>query len=265
MAKLTPYFLRACSKGVKMHFCNKSINKLLKHQLDKAMETYGDIRFAYAVINKKDPFKIVIINNHPDWFDIYTQNAYQFIDPVIIKSLEQVEDFSWDDKILITSQLRLSRIFNDGKKHNIKRGHTFILHDNSNNLAVLSILEGDSGVGALNACIENHRETLQYLLVRIHQKMLFLYQDTTPAPLGAAATLTSRESEILFWSSSGKTYNEIAAIFAITQSTVKYHMRNIVRKLGVANAKHAIKLATELRIIKPGPVKFEHEALTNRN
>lgn len=248
-----------------MHFCNNGINNLIKNQLNKALGTYGDIRFAYAVISKRNPISIVIINNHPDWFDIYTQNAYQFIDPVIIKALEQVEDFSWDDKILLTSQLRLSRIFDDGKKHNIKRGHTFILHDNCNNLAVLSILEGDSGTEALNACIENHRETLQYLLVCIHQKMLILYQDGTRAALGAADVLTSRESEILFWSSSGKTYKEIASIFAITQSTVKYHMRNIVSKLGVANAKHAIKLATELRIIKPCPVNAENAVRMNKN
>ncbi|RYM64494.1 hypothetical protein BSQ98_10625 [Serratia liquefaciens] len=248
-----------------MHFCNKSINNLIKSQLSKALSAYGDIRFAYAVISKRDPIKIVIINNHPDWFDIYTQNAYQFIDPVVIKALEQVEDFSWDDKISITSQLRLSRIFDDGKKHNIKRGHSFILHDNSNNLAVLSILEGDSGVGAMNACIENHRETLQYLLICLHQKMLTLYQDETRDALGAADVLTARESEILFWSSSGKTYKEIALICGITQSTVKYHMRNIVSKLGVANAKHAIKLATELHIIKPGTVTFEPESQFDRN
>ncbi|MEG7344004.1 LuxR C-terminal-related transcriptional regulator, partial [Serratia marcescens] len=33
--------------------------------------------------------------------------------------------------------------------------------------------------------------------------------------------------------------------------TIKFHMGNIVKKLGVANARHAIRLGMELQLIKP--------------
>ena len=49
----------------------------------------------------------------------------------------------------------------------------------------------------------------------------------------------------------GKTYDEIAQIANITTRTVKYHMGNVVRKLGVINAKQAIRLGVELELIKP--------------
>lgn len=60
--------------------------------------------------------------------------------------------------------------------------------------------------------------------------------------------LTSRETEILYWSGTGKTYLEIARILNLTVSTVKFHMSKVVKKLGVKNAKHAISLSIELNI-----------------
>ncbi len=56
---------------------------------------------------------------------------------------------------------------------------------------------------------------------------------------------------VLYWASLGKTYSEVAVILGIKPRTVKYHMHNIVDKLGVSNARHAIKLATEMKIIRP--------------
>lgn len=66
--------------------------------------------------------------------------------------------------------------------------------------------------------------------------------------LGLGKRLTNREQEILTWSSLGKTYDETAEIVGITKRTVKFHMANIVEKLGAANAKHAISIAHQAGI-----------------
>lgn len=34
-------------------------------------------------------------------------------------------------------------------------------------------------------------------------------------------------------------------------TTVKYHIGNVVRKMGVANVKHAIRMGVELQLIRP--------------
>lgn len=79
--------------------------------------------------------------------------------------------------------------------------------------------------------------------------MLSLYKELEGVtPHGRKILLSPRENEILHWASMGKTYQEIAMILDIGISTVKYHMRNVVSKLGVSNAKHAIKLAAELHL-----------------
>jgi LuxR family quorum-sensing system transcriptional regulator ExpR len=49
----------------------------------------------------------------------------------------------------------------------------------------------------------------------------------------------------------GKSYQEIALILGVKLTTIKYHIGNAVKKLGVTNAKHAIRLGMELQLIRP--------------
>jgi len=57
------------------------------------------------------------------------------------------------------------------------------------------------------------------------------------------ARLTRRESEILRLVADGKPNQEIARDLWITEQTVKYHVSNIYRKLGVANRTEASRWA----------------------
>lgn len=54
------------------------------------------------------------------------------------------------------------------------------------------------------------------------------------------AALTQREHEILSWIRKGKTNWEIAQILDLSEHTVKNHIRNILRKLGVTNRAQAV-------------------------
>jgi DNA-binding NarL/FixJ family response regulator len=57
------------------------------------------------------------------------------------------------------------------------------------------------------------------------------------------ARLTRRESEILLLIAEGKPNQRIASDLWITEQTVKYHVSNIYRKLGVANRTEASRWA----------------------
>jgi len=58
--------------------------------------------------------------------------------------------------------------------------------------------------------------------------------------------LTPREAEILAWVGEGRTNIELAAILGVAQSTVKKHLENIYRKLGVENRMSAVQLTSAL-------------------
>ncbi|WP_312239935.1 LuxR family transcriptional regulator [Pantoea sp.] len=223
-------------------FNNKDINETIKQELNLAFASYKKMVYAYAIMNKKEPLKIAIINNHPGWFDLYLKNNYQLIDPVMIKSLRTVQDFPWDKEILTPSSYKLPKIFAAGQKHNIESGHTFVVHDYKNNLAVLSLIGFEKG----QLEIEENREQLQSLFISTHQKMLHLYDEIQK---NNANTLSQRECEVLRWVGLGKTYFETSVILGISQRTVKFHINNIVKKLGVSNARHAVKLSIELDLL----------------
>lgn len=230
-------------------FGNKLINQKIKNSLEEEIKKYGDIKYAYLIMNKINPINVIIINNHTDWFEFYIKVNYQLIDPVIINAMERVDDFEWDDKIMIYSEMKLLKIFKKPEKYNIKKGHTFILHDYNDNLAVLSIFhtKSDNNIAQL---IHDNKEKLQQLLIKTHQKFLSLYEEIERNPSQfKSSPISRRENEILYWVSMGRSYQDIAKILDIKPVTIKFHMSNIVKKLGVYNAKHAIKLATELKII----------------
>ena len=72
----------------------------------------------------------------------------------------------------------------------------------------------------------------------------------------AAATrighdVTPREAEILRWVKEGKTNGDIASILKLSPWTVKNHVQNILKKLGVQNRAQAVSKSIAARIIQP--------------
>lgn len=63
--------------------------------------------------------------------------------------------------------------------------------------------------------------------------------------------LSPREKEILGWTKDGKSRWEISKILGISDETVKFHLRNAVRKLGVTNRTQAVAVALATGLIEP--------------
>ncbi len=230
----------------------------LRDYINRKLVVYGSPKYTYMVINKKNPADIFIISNYPnEWIDLYIGNNYQHIDPVVLTAFRRCSPFSWDENITVLSDIKSSKLFSLSKKHNIVNGFTFVLHDPMNNVAMLSLMMENNADKELEANIACNLEKVQMMLIETHEKMLMLTQNTlsTSTRIGNSAAgktiLSPRENEVLHWASMGKTYQEVALITGITTRTVKYHMGNVVKKLGVINAKQAIRLGVELELIKP--------------
>lgn len=61
--------------------------------------------------------------------------------------------------------------------------------------------------------------------------------------------LTKREEECLTWTAGGKTSWEISVILGVSESTVTFHLRNVVTKLKASNRTHAVAKAMKLKLI----------------
>lgn len=231
-------------------FSDSQKNEIVKKSLEKHLTKYGEMNYAFAVMNKRNSDDMIIISDLPDYFSqIYLESKFQNIDPVIINALNRISPLIWDDSLMINSRWVIERIFESVTPYNIVSGHTFILHDQKNNLVVLSLYVNKYLEAEGYENITKNKNDIQGLLIDTHELLLHLYREENESPAADGNALSARENEILYWSSTGKTYPEIARMLDITVSTVKFHMGKIVKKLGVNNAKHAISLAIELNII----------------
>ncbi len=61
--------------------------------------------------------------------------------------------------------------------------------------------------------------------------------------------LTPKEKEVLECIRQGKCTAEIADHLSVRQSTVKFHVRNIMDKLAAANRAHAVAIAIERNLL----------------
>ncbi|KHJ69292.1 LuxR family transcriptional regulator [Pantoea rodasii] len=236
---------------------NNAFTDTLQAYIQRKLQPFGSPEYAYTVVNKKNPSEVLIISSYPDeWVRLYRANNFQLTDPVILSAFKRTSPFSWDENITLMSDLRFTKIFTLSRQYNIVNGFTFVLHDHMNNLALLSLIINGAGQEGLEARISAEQGALQMLLIDFNEQMYKLsgsLADKARAPDESAggAIFSVRENEVLYWASMGKTYAEIAAITGISVSTVKFHIKNVVVKLGVSNARQAIRLGVELDLIRP--------------
>ncbi|WP_145521191.1 helix-turn-helix transcriptional regulator [Yersinia mollaretii] len=232
----------------RLFFNNALINTTVKKQLERKLEKYSNVNYAYAIMNKRNPVDFTVISNSRKWFEFYTQNSFQFTDPVLLMAAHRVMPFAWDENII----LKLPKLFDMAKEYNMINGYTFVLHDQNSNLAVLS-LSADRNID-VEERIGDDKGNIQLLLMITHEKMTSLYNDLNSKnnyhKMNRNEIFSNRENEIIYWASMGKSYQEIALILGLKLTTIKNHMGKVVRKLGVTNAKHAISIAVELQLIR---------------
>ena len=236
---------------------NNTATDTLQAYIARKLLPHGSPDYAYTVVSKKNPSEALIFSSYPEeWVRLYRANNFQLTDPVILSAFKRASPFAWDENITLMSDLRFTKIFSLSRQYNIVNGFTFVLHDHMNNLASLSLIISGSGHPALEKRISAEQASFQMLLIDFNEQMYRLAgaREGKLSEAGCSnsgAIFTLRENEVLYWASMGKTYAETAEIAGISVSTVKFHIRNVVVKLGVSNARQAIRLGVELDLIRP--------------
>jgi DNA-binding NarL/FixJ family response regulator len=86
-------------------------------------------------------------------------------------------------------------------------------------------------------------ETINGHVIQIHRSLESSQSPTLSAVSRADGQLTARELEVLRLLAAGSTNDEIARKLWVTEQTVKFHLSNVYRKLGVANRTEASRYA----------------------
>jgi DNA-binding NarL/FixJ family response regulator len=86
------------------------------------------------------------------------------------------------------------------------------------------------------------------------ERLLARFSDATDPPIAetvAIGSLTDRETETLQLLANGLSNAEIAERFVVSEATVKTHVSNILRKLGVRDRVQAVIAAYDSGLVKP--------------
>lgn len=183
------------------------------------------------------PTKSQVINHsYPEeWLDIYESRRFGNLDPVFLSHLQQGGLQCWKD--VYRQQPPCPQFLGLANDFGLVDGITNGLMDLPKGARSMVSYAGKQAFGPRERLIS------EVLVAPIHfavTKVIACPQDPH--------FLTPRELEILRWVSVGKTSWEISRLHSISERTVKFHLGNIFRKLGVTNRAQAIGTALQLGI-----------------
>ena len=177
------------------------------------------------------------------WLDNYQKNNFAMIDPIVLGTMREQHAVEWSEAI--KTQHNCSNQFRSyASRFGLTRGvaYAYPFSQNSSPRHLLSLQVKQKQ----EHDIKLYKFALECLLPHIHSA-IEKYPEAGKTP--GKFILSSREREVLWWVGQGKKSKEIGKILAISENTVKYHLRNVFIKLDVTNRVHAITKAISYHLI----------------
>lgn len=218
-------------------------------------ETLQVSYYFYGLIyqNKNHHMKYKIYSNqNTDWEEEYKHKSYQLIDPRIKKSLQSLTPIYWDiqESYLQSLDRKARTMMQNAYHHGIRSGVLVSLHDFHGATGVFG-LGIDASMYNINSqkYLEWVTPYISHLGAFVHQSMIKQHGLKDEPCL--KKPLTEREKDCLCWIADGAVASRIASKLYISENTVKFHLKNIKKKLGAKNTAHALSIAIIKGIIRP--------------
>ncbi len=210
----------------------------VKSTLISIRENLGFKNIVY-VIKLPDSFtrssNLVVGDYSDEWLEKYTTKDYVNIDPVLKHCFSSEQPFCWTDFSDENKEERA--FFDDAAAHGLIGGISIGLPRYNGSRGMISVTTDHmvkSGTPEYTKVVL----CLYALQSQLHSRICQLASEANEN--NTLIDFTDREQECLLWTAEGKTAQEIADILGVSESTVTFHMKNVMRKLNVCNRSQAI-------------------------
>lgn len=186
-------------------------------------------------------FSDIVNHSYNDkWGEVYFENDFIDVDPVVKHSLTTSQSFTWSTAFQkLDSQNRKALEFvTMASDYHLKDGLAHMVGDRENGTLLSLAIEHENN--------QYYSQLLNHVTPHLHEAMQRI--NSRPSDIVVPA-LTDREREVLKWTGEGKSSWEIGIILSISERTVKYHINNIKTKLNAVNRAHAVAKAFRFQII----------------
>lgn len=219
-----------------------------ENQLFDAIAAYGrELGFDYCSYGLRLPVpvtrpRVEVFSSYPSqWHKRYRERDYVRIDPTVRHGGHSLLPIVWSDDVFASAR----EFWEEARSFGLHVGWAQSSRD-ANGVAGMLTLARD-GEPLFQSELREKRLMMAWLVQIAHMGMSRCL--TTKLLPEGEIRLTEREVEVLRWTGDGKTSSEISEIMRISESTVNFHIRNSVTKLGTANKLAATVKAAMLGLL----------------
>lgn len=216
----------------------------------RAANDLGFDRYAYCALTCHERYTATdnpppaVAHNFPEaWIDYYFEHDYPSKDPVVLHAPALEGPFLWDS---VGTRFELApaqrTLMQQAREAKLKNGVGVPLHGTRGDVYLVTFAAGD---GHPDPAAEMSK--LNLLAVQFHAAYSSVAR--TGKERESAIDLSPRERECLQWLALGKRPWDIGMILHISGNTVRYHIRNLYRKLGASNRTVAVVKAIRCGLI----------------
>ena len=215
-----------------------------------AMEQYGYDRVLFALVNDHPTLQQEaqhgVVKNYPeDWVAHYLAEGYDKIDAVRQRVMVSVEAFTWDQLVATTQFSKIQqKLFNEAREAGLNNGIGIPLRGPGGTIAGVGAASSQLNVSPFN----RFGQRANLITYQFYFSFWRLMEQKNSK---ANVQLSQREKDILLWSATGKSREDIALALFISSHTVDYHIRNIFRKLETHTMISAVVKAIQMGYINP--------------
>lgn len=185
------------------------------------------------------------------WSDRYEKQLYISVDPDIRKCMQYCIPVFWNTQRCNSEKLttKAKTMIEDAHEHGLRTGVLVPVFDYRGINGVFGLgLDADLYSSQSQKHLEQIVPFVSYLGGFVHQSMIKLFN---VEELDQKQPLTKREKDCLCWAADGKTASEIGSKLFISENTVKFHSKNIMKKLGARSTAQALAICILKGVIKP--------------
>lgn len=215
----------------------------------EVMEMHGYNRVSYSLATDHPSLNLPqqhgLATSYPeDWMKYYVEKDYLDEDPIFQHVLSSRKPFFWKDAMKLPNVSAVSdRLMNEAEDAGIYGGIGFSLVGVGGEICGIGLARSDK--------VEKGDDyeflaSAQLLSTYFHETYRDLILKERPD-----LQMTEREYDILCWAAEGKNNEDIAAILTISVNTVRFHWKNIFKKLGANDRIYAVTKAIRLGLITP--------------
>jgi LuxR family quorum-sensing transcriptional regulator LasR len=176
------------------------------------------------------------------WQKLYSERNYVADDPTVAYCQNHTEPLIWSELMFKHAM----PLFEEARNHGIGFGISVPIHERIGTKSMLSLVRD-------RPLDKDTRETAELLAAA---KVLSSCAHFTASRLlskklneSLHPSLTPQEERCLRWVAKGKTSWEVGRIMGISEPTVVFHLKNLIKKLDVINRYQALAVAIRLGLI----------------